>query len=76
MGEKMMMSAHVPVELNEKRKRMGMSWLGLILRGFNAIEQQHDVNALLEDYKALKEKQQRTSKLLQQYADTARAELE
>lgn len=76
MVENMMMSAFVPVELNKKRIALGMSWRGLIERGLESIETTKASNALVEEYRAIKAKQERTAKLLQQYIDESNQENE
>ena len=72
----MLISATVPVGYNKKRKELGMTWKGLIQRGIESVDFFKAQEEFMQEYKKLKEKQQRTAQLLQQYVDESRKENE
>lgn len=74
MAGRMMISAVIPQEYNERRKKLGMSWAGVILRGLESIDTFKATNELITEYKMLKEKQARTAKMLQQYIDESKGD--
>ncbi len=67
--EKIMISAYVPIELNEKRKKLGMTWGGLIKVAFDNMELAKASQSLIDEYKKMKDKQIHTAQLLQKYVN-------
>ena len=65
-------SCNVPEEWNIKRKQLGLTWFGILKRGFDMIEYEPKLTVIQEEYKRLEDKQARTAALLQKYAEMSK----
>lgn len=60
-------SLNVPEEWIVKKRAAGMTWEGIMRRGFDFMDFEPKYRAIDEEYKVIKQKQQRTAELLQHY---------
>ena len=67
----MLISASVPKSWNEQRKAKGMTWRGLILRGFEQAEVSFNNNMLQSENIELKKRIERMKDLLDKYIKLA-----
>ncbi len=72
MREIMMISAIIPKELNELRKKKGMTWSGVIKIGLQSGDIVRATEEIMAEYQELKAKQARTAAMLQKYIDETR----
>lgn len=62
-----LISCNVEANIAEWKKRTGINWHYVIMKGVEAIQNAKAQEEFMQEYKELKEKQARTAALLQQY---------